>query len=903
VNDDLCLHQLIERGADRARSATAVVFEGDRLTHAELHRRARRLAAHLRRLGVGPEVRVGLFVEPSAALVAGLLGILNAGAAYVPIDTAWPRERIAYLIEDAGVTLLVTEQHLLSALPGAAAQVVCLDSFDWNASARPSAGHAAVRPHNLAYVIYTSGSTGLPKGVCIEHRNIVNYVRDVSERLRLEPGMTYATVTTVAADLGNTAIFPALATGGTLHVISRERAASQAQLSEYFGRERIDVLKIVPSHLSALQTARHPERVMPRKRLILGGEPSRLDWIARLRDLAPACEIFNHYGPTETTVGVLTYRVGPELPRTQSGTLPLGRPLPNTSVHVLDEAGYPVAAGAVGELCIGGRGVMRGYLSRADSSAEKVVPDPFDGAPGARLYRTGDLARQLPDGNVEFCGRMDHQIKLHGNRIEPGEIEAALRAQAGVRDALVCAADDGNGGKQLVAYVAPAQREQPLWHRASVCVLPDGSSVSHLNRNETHYLYDEIFVRQAYLRHGITIRDGDCIIDAGANIGLFTVFANRLARDLRVIACEPNPAAFACLKANADAWGARVTCLPVGLSREDGQADLTFFHGLSLLSGFHADAAAERELVRTYVLNQHANLLDSEHSSLDLDELLDERLRATTVAARLRRLSDVLTEEGVERIDLLKVNVEKSELDVLLGLDAGDWRKIRQLVIEIDRQRSREPIVSLLEERGYDVLVEQDPRLKSTELHYVYAIRPSAGLRGIIRDQPADAHVVPVPVDKELLTPAQLRTSLKVCLPSHMVPSAFVLIDQMPLTANGKVDRAALPSFSIGGARPVGEVRGARTRTETAVAATWAELLGTQNIGIDDDFFDLGGQSLTAMRVVSRLSEAFDVDLSLRHLVEAPTIARLADTIDGLAWVSKAAAPAAHSQDREETTL
>lgn len=900
---DLCLHELIVRGLDRSSARTAVVFEEDRLTHGELDRRARRLAAHLQGLGAGPEVRVGLFVEPSVTLIVAILGILKSGAAYVPIDTAYPRERIGFLLGDAGVRLLLTERHLLSNLPRTVEQTVCLDSFDWDASERQAAEGAAVRPHDLAYVIYTSGSTGQPKGVCIEHRNIVNYVVGVSERLHLERGMSYATVTTVAADLGNTVIFPALATGGTLHVISRERAASQAMLSEYFGRERIDVLKIVPSHLAALQSGKHPEQIMPRRRLILGGESSRLDWIDRLRDLAPECEIFNHYGPTETTVGVLTYHVGPDLPRTDSGTLPLGTPLPNSCIRVLDEAGQPVQPGAVGELCIGGRGVARGYLNRADLTAERFVPDPFNPEPGARMYRTGDLARYLPDGTVEFCGRVDYQIKLHGNRIEPGEIEAALREQSGVRDALVVAADDGSGGKQLVAYVVPTQPDQQLWNNSSVCVLPDGSSVCHLNRNETHYIYNEIFVLQSYLRHGITIRDGDCIVDAGANIGLFTVFVSRLARDVRVLAFEPNPATFRCLKANADAWGARVTCLPFGLSRADGVAELTFFEGLSLLSGFHADAVTEREVVRTYVFNQQSDLLEDDHSTADLGALIDDRLRATSVSARLRRLSAVLAEEGLERVDLLKINVEKSELDVLLGLDADDWLKIRQLVIEVDRLANLEPITSLLERHGYDVHVEQDPLLKRTELHYVYAIRPSAEQPGVIRDQAPDAHVRPVPANTGVLTPAMLRTSLKARLPQYMVPSGFVLMEKFPLTANGKVDRAALPAFSINGAQPAREFRGPRTDTEKAVAAIWAELLGVQTIGIDDDFFDLGGQSLVAIKVVARLGDVFAVDLALRNLFDRPTVAGLAEIIDGLSWVSNARAPAVESRDREETTL
>src|SRR5437016_9780809 len=872
------------------------------ITYGELSRRAERLAHHLRGRGVGPDMLVGLVVERSVERVVGIFGILKAGAGYLPVDTGYPQERIAFMLADAGVTVALTHSGLLARLPIDSARAVCLDGDAFDRADGNTPPPAAAGPDHLAYVIYTSGSTGGPKGVCIAHRNIVNYVLGVAERLRLEPGMNHATVSTIAADLGNTVVFPALVTGGCLHVVSQQRAENPALLAEYFQRERIDVLKIVPSHLAALQTGPHPESVMPRARLILGGEASRLDWIARLRASAPGCEIYNHYGPTETTVGVLTYRVGRDLPVTQSGTLPLGSPLPNIRVHILDAGGRPTPIGEQGELHIGGSGVGRGYLGRPDLTAEKFVPDPFgSGSSGSeeRLYRTGDVARALPDGSLEFCGRLDDQIKLHGYRIELGEIEGTLRAQRGVRDAVVRAFDDATGGKHLVAYVVPQRPNQALWEWQALYVLPDGAPVAHLNRNETEYIYNEIFVQQAYLRHGITIREGDSIVDVGANIGLFTVFASRLAKNLRIVACEPNPAAFACLEANAAAWGAGVRCLPLGLSRESGSADLTWFEGLSLLSGFYADAATEREMVKRYVLNQQAAAPDNERFVADVGDVIEDRLRARTVAAQLRKLSSVIAEEGIERIDLLKVNVEKSELDVLRGIDPDDWSKIRQAVIEVDQHDHVDPITQLLERHGFDVMVEQDPLLRHTELCYVYAIRPSPERGGLIGHQPADTcGRAELPADGAVLTPASLRKYLQARLPQYMIPSAFVLMDKLPLTANGKVDRQALPAVSFERTQPAREVAPPLTETEQALAAIWAELLKVEHIGRKDHFFELGGDSLLAIRVVSRIRDAFDVDVQTRTLFENTTIGGLADALDALAWSSAGAVQAPGAADR-----
>ncbi|WP_036486324.1 non-ribosomal peptide synthetase [Myxosarcina sp. GI1] len=453
---DKCIHQLFEEQVVKTPNNIAVVFEDEQLTYAELNHRANQLAHYLQRLEVKSEVLVGICLERSLENIISLLAIIKAGGAYLPLDPALPPAAVALRLQDAQAKVLLTQQKLSQNLRELDSKIVCLDS-NKEIIARESKENpdSEVKPENLIYVIYTSGSTGKPKGVAIEHRQLLNYFYAIQPRLNIPAGSNYALVSTFSADLGNTVIFPSLCTGGCLHIIPSETASDPQALSAYCDRHSIDCLKIVPSHLNALLTAEQPAKILPRQRLILGGEVASWDLIDRLRELAPECKILNHYGPTEATIGVTTFEVDIKA-KNKSATVPIGKAIANTQIYLLDSQGQPVPIGVPGELHIGGTGLARGYLNQPQLTAEKFIPNPHVvGAirESSLLYKTGDRARYLPDGNIEFLGRTDNQVKIRGFRVELGEIEAVLSQHPDIEQAVVTVSED----RRLVAHVVPKQ--------------------------------------------------------------------------------------------------------------------------------------------------------------------------------------------------------------------------------------------------------------------------------------------------------------------------------------------------------------------------------------------------------------------------------------------------------------
>ncbi|WP_163997839.1 non-ribosomal peptide synthase/polyketide synthase, partial [Pyxidicoccus caerfyrddinensis] len=440
---DVCLHSLFEEQVRRAPDALAASFEGQHLTYAQLDAKANQLAHALRRQGVGPEVRVALSVERSLDIVVGLFGILKAGGAWVPVDPMLPRERLAFMLEDSGAAMLVTQAPLLERFPASAhARALCLDSGR-EALSRESteAPVTGVAPYHLAYLLYTSGSTGTPKGTAVEHRGVTNLVTQEKGVYEIGPGSRVLQFASLSFDLSVEEIFTTLCSGGALVLAPMEKLMPGAPLQKLMRDEALTVISVTPAALAATPAEGYPAL----RTVISGGEAVSAEVVGRW---APGRTFHNGYGPTETTVVATLAICKPD------GSVPsIGRPMGNMRTYVLDVRGEPVPVGVKGELYVGGVGVARGYAGRPGLTADRFLPDAWSGVPGARMYRTGDVVRWREDGTLDYLGRADAQVKVRGFRIELGEVESALAKLPAVREAVVVAREDGPGGKRLVGYV------------------------------------------------------------------------------------------------------------------------------------------------------------------------------------------------------------------------------------------------------------------------------------------------------------------------------------------------------------------------------------------------------------------------------------------------------------------
>jgi amino acid adenylation domain-containing protein len=989
---------LAARFADRVREtpeAPALVSAAGVLSYAELHRRAVRWAGRLNARGVGPEVRVGICVERPDAMVEAILGVLLAGGVWVPLDPDYPAERLAFMLSDAGCDLLLTEEAVLPLLPAGALppQVLLLDREEMGGPARVRPPE--VLPENLAYVIYTSGSTGRPKGAAVTHGSLARVTEALIQAYGVRRGDRILQGVSPSFDVYVSEIATSLGAGASLHVTRREERIPGPELMALLQEREITVFGQTPSLIAGLDPS-----ALPALRVVtLGGEPCPPELAERW---APGRRLVLSYGPTETTITCAIRRLDPGGPRPD-----LGRPLDGAVLHLADDRLDPVPVGVPGELYVAGEGVSRGYLGRPDLTAERFLPNSF-GPAGSRLYRTGDLARWLPDGRLEFLGRLDDQVKLRGFRVEPGELEARLAEHPEVETAVVLAREDAPGDRRLVAYIVP-RRDLRGGHR-------EGRD-EHLEA--WRGLYEDLHGREREVDDpafdfvgwnssftGEPIPAGemrewlettveevlalrpDRVLEIGCGTGMLLL---RIApRCSAYLATDLSPAVLADLERRlerllpsrshvrlelrtADDFSGlperafdtvilnsvvqyfpgveylvQVLERAVAATADGGSVFLGDVRSLPLAEAFHlavelhgADPSLplanlrsrlagrrlqEAELlvapalfhalrdrvprIRGIALHLKRGRADNELSRFRYQVILrvGEEERAAAPPAwldwereglSLSRLSRRLREERpalltVEGIPNARVARDVAAVRLLAAGEVATAGELREAVERLAPAGVHpEDLRELAGRLGYDAEVGWARLAAEGRFEAVLRRRGEASVTVPLEVLPPPGAVPEgapwsrwandplLGATARRLVP-ELRAWARAGLPDFLVPSAIVVLDAMPRTLTGKIDRRALPAPEL----VLGQAQGApgetapATPAETEVAAVFGTLLGRESLGRETDFFEAGGHSLLATQVVSRLRDRFGVEISLQELFETSTVAGLARRIE-----------------------
>jgi amino acid adenylation domain-containing protein len=929
---DKCIHQIFEAQAKQTPDAIAVVFEDQSITYKELNVRANRLAHCLRDIGIRPEMVVGICMERSLEMIVGIIGILKAGGAYMPLDPIYPEDRLTFILEDSQPSVVITRSSILNLQ----SSVLCLDRDREMISRYDEVNPVnGTTPDNLAYVIYTSGSTGKPKAVMIEHKNVHNLILGLEERIyrRYEKKLNVALVSPYVFDASVQQIFGALLQGHSLYTVPEYTRMDGSSLLEFYHTHKIDISDGTPSHIRMLLES-SGENTLPLDMIhfIIGGEalPQNTTgkFLRKFPNFAPV--ITNVYGVAECCVDSICYDVSTEA-IDLFDTIPIGRPMQNVKVYIVDNEYNLQPVGIPGELCISGDGVGRGYLKRKELTSTKFVASPF--RKGERLYRTGDLARWRVDGNIEFLGRMDRQVKIRGFRIELEEVEAALRNYKKQSDSKAVLSDD-RAKITDNEVVAGCIR----------CLLPsnypdihfDGKGVCNICRKYEEYeeyakgyfkKMDD-FCRLIEKARKTCVGAYDCLllysggkdssyvlyrlVDMGLKVLTFTfdngyisdtAFENikRITSNLNVdnIICKTNnmPEIFleslefdqtvctGCFKALTTistriAYEKGINVIITGLSR--GQIFDTKLHTLFNQSIFDTKKIEEKLLLFRKMYHARndrvSRLLD-----IDLPDDLFESLHFVDffryddiTVCKIKeylRIKDKCWSQP-EDTGFCSTNCIINDVGIYVHLNnKGYHNYAAPLSWDIRLGKNTR------EEGLHELFFEAD-RLRIhkilNELGY-FTIRIKDVIVLNKKDAEGNAYLCAYFVSKQEISVSELREYLSKKLPDYIIPGRFMRIEKLPLTPNGKVDWKALPEPEMNRPELGKTLVPPRTPAEKTVAAIWLDVLRLENVGIHDDFFELGGHSLMATQVVSRIRQTFHIEMPLRILFEKPTIAEVAE--------------------------
>jgi amino acid adenylation domain-containing protein len=1000
-------HQLLEAQVERTPDAVAVVFEDEQLTYFDLNRKANQVAHYLGLLGVGPETLVGICIPRSLDMVVGLLGILKAGGAYVPLDPRLPKERLAYMLSDSQLRVLLTTEKLMTELPQLAQatdgyKIVCLDR-DWEVISQQNSENpvSQVQPDNLAYVIYTSGSTGKPKGVALEHRALSNLILWQIENSMLKSGARTLQFASLSFDVSFQEIFSTWCAGGTLVLISEKLRRDPTSLLQFISDQKIARLFLPFIALQHLAVAADFSAIVPftLREIVTAGEQLQINrYITNLFTLLKNCTLHNQYGPTESHV--VTAFTLKSVPSDWPALPPIGRSIANTQIYLLDQHLQPVQVGVPGELHIGGDGLARGYLNRPELTAEKFIPNPFSNKPNARLYKSGDLARYLPNGEIEYLGRIDHQVKIRGFRIELGEIEAMLAQHPAVKESVVIPREDVPGDKRLVGYVVPNSNAAfALNQESNVEQIAQWQLIWDANYSQpaadSDPTFNTIGWRDSYTGQPIpfgqmrewldtTVERILCwqpnrVLEIGSGTGmlLFRIAPHcsyYLGTDISSNALhyvEEQLEKFDSTWSQVSLWhraadnfegiepssfdavviNSVVELFPsidylvdvlekaVRVVKSGGIVFVGDVRSLPLLEAFYADvelhkapASLSREELRQYVqnsINREEQLVVDPTFFTALKQLIPS-ISHVQIQIRRGRYHNELTKF---RYDVI-LHIEK-EVCPTLEVRWLDWQKdglsmpiVHQILTETEpeilgikhvpnaRLSAEIKLLDLLYcDEGAATVGELREALQpfyghgvepedwwglSDELPYTIYINCSgAGALGcydiVFQQSKTSSPVLSNAVYNDQVKPwtayannplhrqmtgklrSVLRSYLQERLPDYMVPAAFVVLDKMPLTPNGKVDRRVLPAPEMSRPELSTSLVMPQSDAEKLIARVWQEVLQLEVVGIHDRFFELGGHSLLLFQVHNKLVEIFGDEVSTVALLQYPTIHTLAE--------------------------
>jgi amino acid adenylation domain-containing protein len=987
---DKCIHQLFETAAENYPRNIAVEFEAKKISYKELNKKANQLARYLISIGVGKESFVGIFLDRSIDVVVALLGTLKAGGTYIPLDPAFPRDRLSYMLEDSGINTLITQKKYSGWFGGFTGTEVCLDTnYKIIDKQKSSNLPEDISSDSLAYVIYTSGSTGKPKGVQIEHRSLVNFLISMQREPGLNESDSLLSVTTLSFDIAGLEIFLPLITGAKLVLVSKETTLDGKALLSKIESGKITLMQATPTTFR-LMFAAGWDKKLPLK-ILCGGEPLPADLAKEL--LNYGSELWNMYGPTETTVWSTIKKIS------SANFITIGKPIANTSIYILDSKNKLVPIGVTGELCIGGDGLARGYLNRPELTEKAFISHPFENRDEVKIYRTGDLARYRSDGEIECLGRVDHQVKVRGFRIEPGEIETILSEHEAVKQNVVVASEDEDGNARLVAYLTIDEKKlqdtedinkehlsewQLIWDDAYKSKNEDIDPTFNISGWKSSYTGDPIPENEMreWVDHTVnrimSLKPANVLeIGCGTGLLLFKIapqcqkymgldFSSRVLNKTKEIvrARNLNNVELLCQEAhnfdNIDTnlydvivINSVVQYFPgsdylitviekaAQVLKPGGKIFIGDVRSRELLNIFSVSVEIERtkNISDTTELRKLADKRVSEEEELLFDPqffyLLKNKVRnISNVEVHLKR-GKHLNELTKYRYDvILNIGEKNDGIDIKEWIDYSD-QKLKVSDIESALQKNDQPIVAIKnipnsrlyndvklfnlisetknkvplteallsienvsEDDGIDpeLLYDLAEKYRSKVLltwssdgeidHFdaVFLMNDinnsinliSAALKN--HNIKAYTNNPLIPKFKRTLVPS-LREFLTGKLPDYMIPSVFMLMDEMPLTSNGKIDRKSLPSPDISRISLSEKHTPPRNEIEKQLTEIWQKVLRVSNISVYDNFFELGGHSLLVVQLFKQIEEQIKVELSIATIFESPTISQLAKKI------------------------